>query len=114
VRQLRNITEQISLIEKERVISREILLNYLVAPAVSNLPALLVHEKEVTPQFFERELIYKFLSDLTKEVAELKTLVNDLRGSKTPLPGSKTVKFKDLDTIEIQEETEIIEEEQEK
>ena len=96
VRQLRNITEQMSLIEKDRVITKEVLANYLVAPAVSNLPAVLVPEKEVPPQFFERELIYKFLTDLTKEVAELKTLVNELRSSKTVLPGSKTVKFKDL------------------
>jgi len=97
VRQLRNITEQMSLIEKERMISKEMLLNYLVAPAVSNLPVLMVPEKEVPPQFFERELIYKFLTDLTKEVAELKTLVNELKSSKTRLPGSKTVKFKELE-----------------
>jgi transcriptional regulator with PAS, ATPase and Fis domain len=96
VRQLRNITEQISLIEKERIISKEVLENYLIVPAVSNLPALLIHEKDAAPQYFERELIYKFLSDLTKEVAELKLLVNELKGTKTVLPGSKTVKFKDL------------------
>jgi transcriptional regulator with PAS, ATPase and Fis domain len=96
VRQLRNVTEQMSLIEKERTINKEILANYLVAPAVSNLPAVLVAEKDVPPQFFERELIYKFLTDLTKEVAELKILVNELKSSKTVLPGSKTVKFKDL------------------
>jgi len=97
VRQLRNITEQMSLIEKERVISKEILANYLVAPAVTNLPVLMVPEKEAPPQFFERELIYKFLTDLTKEVAELKILVNELKSSKTRLPGSKTIKFKELE-----------------
>jgi transcriptional regulator with PAS, ATPase and Fis domain len=96
VRQLRNITEQMSLIEKVRMINKEVLANYLVAPTVSNLPALLVHEKDTAPQYFERELIYKFLSDLTKEVSELKTMVNELRSSKKVLPGSTTVKFKDL------------------
>jgi len=106
VRQLRNVTEQISLIEKERTITKEVLANYLVTPAVSNLPALVVNEKDTPPQFFERELIYKFLTDLTKEVAELKTLVNELKGSKTRLPEGKTVAFTDYDPIDVQEELE--------
>jgi DNA-binding NtrC family response regulator len=96
VRQLRNITEQISLIEKERVITKEILENYLISSTVSNLPAVMVTDKETPPQFFERELIYKFLTDLTKEVAELKTLVYELKSSKTRLPAGKTIKFKDV------------------
>jgi len=111
VRQLRNITEQISLIEKDRVITSEVLANYLVAPTVTNLPALLVHDKDTTPHNFERELIYKFLADLTKEVGELKTLVNELKSNKTRLSDGKTVKFLDFEPIEIQEEPEIIEEE---
>jgi transcriptional regulator with PAS, ATPase and Fis domain len=113
VRQLRNITEQISLIEKVRIINKEILANYLLAPTVSNLPVLMVNEKETPPQFFERELIYKFLSDLTKEVAELKTLVNELKNAKTRLPEGKTVKFLDYQPIEIQEKKEILEREKE-
>jgi transcriptional regulator with PAS, ATPase and Fis domain len=83
-----------------------------VAPTVSNLPVLMVNEKEAPPQFFERELIYKFLTDLTKEVAELKTMVHELKSSKTRLPESKTVKFTDYQPIEIQEEADIVEENQ--
>jgi len=114
VRQLRNVTEQISLIEKERTITKEVLANYLVGPTVSNLPALVINEKDTPPQFFERELIYKFLTDLTKEVAELKTLVNELRGSKTRLPNGKTVAFTDYHPIDFQEDdSEIFEEGQE-
>ena len=112
VRQLRNVTEQMSLIEKERTITKEVLANYLVTPAVSNLPALMVNERETPPQFFERELIYKFLTDLTKEVAELKKLVHELKNSKTRLPEGKTVKFTDYRPIEIQEETDNVENEQ--
>jgi len=97
VRQLRNITEQISLIEKDRTITQEVLVNYLVSPAVSNLPALMFTDKETAPQFFERELIYKFLTDLTKEVAELKTLVYELKSSKTRLPEGKTIEFTDVE-----------------
>jgi len=107
VRQLRNVTEQISLIEKERVITKEILANYLTTPIVSNLPALVVNEREAPPQFFERELIYKFLTDLTKEVAELKKLVYDLKNCKTRLPEAKIVKFEDYQPIDVQEEADI-------
>ena len=96
VRQLRNVTEQISLIEKERLITHEVLANYLGSPMGSNLPALMVTDKETPPQFFERELIYKFLTDLTKEVAELKTLVHDLKSNKTRLPEGKTIEFTDV------------------
>ena len=106
VRQLRNITEQISLIEKDRMVTKEMLTNYLSAHNISNLPVLFTNEKETQPQFFERELIYKFLTDLTKEVAELKTLVHDLKNSKTRLPEGKAVKFTDFAPIEIQEESE--------
>jgi len=111
VRQLRNVTEQMSLIEKERIITRTILANYLVTPAVSNLPALVVNERETPPQFFERELIYKFLTDLTKEMAELKKLVYDLKNSKHRLPEAKIVKFEDYQPIEIPEEATIIDDE---
>jgi transcriptional regulator with PAS, ATPase and Fis domain len=105
VRQLRNITEQMSLIEKERTITKEMLANYLSAQTGSNLPALFVSDRDSTPQYFERELIYKFLADLTKEVTELKKLVSELKNSKTILPEGKTVKFTDYQPIEIQEET---------
>jgi len=104
VRQLRNVTEQMSLIEKERTITPDILENYLSPHTISNLPALLVHDKETPPQFFERELIYKFLTDLTKEVAELKILVNELKNTKTRLPESKTVPFLEFQPVEILEE----------
>jgi transcriptional regulator with PAS, ATPase and Fis domain len=106
VRQLRNVTEQISLIEKERVITKEMLAGYLTAPTVSSLPVLMSNEKDTPPQFFERELIYKFLTDLTKEVAELKLLVNELKNAKPRLTDSKEVEFTDYQPIDIKDEQE--------
>ena len=100
IRQLRNVTEQISLIEKERTVTKEILSNYLVTPSGSNLPVLLNNEIDTPPQFFERELIYKFLTDLTKEVAELKTLVYDLKSSKPRLLESNPIEFTDVDIVQ--------------
>jgi len=107
VRQLRNITEQISLIEKERTVTKELLTKYLTTPAASNLPAIIVPENNIPPQFFERELIYKFLTDLTKEMAELKILVNELKSSKPRLADNKTVEIIDYQPIEFQEGQEV-------
>jgi len=113
VRQLRNVTEQISLLEKERTITKEMLANYLVAPTVSSLPALMVNEKDKPPQFFERELIYKFLADLTKEVAELKILVNELKSNKPRLADGKAVELMDYHPIEeVQDEHNVFEDEE--
>ena len=71
VRQLKNITEQISIIETNREINAEVLANYLPrAEYASNLPALLVPN--------ECEILYKVLFDMRKDVTELKKLVHDI------------------------------------
>ena len=75
VRQLKNVTEQMSLIEQKRQIDEETISKYLVSPAPSQLPALLPSENTHHEQF-ERELIFKFLSDMKREVAELRDLVH--------------------------------------
>lgn len=85
IRQLRNVTEQISIIENNRLIEKNVLQKYLIAPQVSNFPVLVGSEMEqAAPGMFEREIIYKFLSDLKREVAELKKIVTDLKGDKLP------------------------------
>jgi transcriptional regulator with PAS, ATPase and Fis domain len=77
VRQLKNITEQISIIETERVISRETLLLYLpVANEKSTLPMLFNHENR--QEFSERELLYKVLFDMKKDMNDLKKLVLEM------------------------------------
>lgn len=75
IRQLKNITEQISVIESERVISGEILHNYLPDYTASNLPVLANKEKE---DFSERDLLYKVLFDMKKELTEVKKMVVDV------------------------------------
>jgi transcriptional regulator with PAS, ATPase and Fis domain len=70
VRQLKNVTEQISIVERVRDVSKEILSKYL--PVVNNLPIL--YHKEDDGQNFasERELLYKILFDMRNDVNELK------------------------------------------
>lgn len=80
IRQLKNVTEQMSLIEKNRLVDEETLKKYLVNPVVSSLPVLLQSAdlSQTLPDNFERELVFKFLSDMKKEVGELKNVVGKL------------------------------------
>ncbi len=80
VRQLKNITEQISIIETNRDITAEILRNYLPEQHVnSGLPALF-GVKATTGKAFEseREILYQVLFDMRRDVTDLKKLVNTL------------------------------------
>jgi len=81
VRQLKNITEQISIIEKERDISAEILRNYLPADSSKNLPALFSKTEESSFSN-EREILYKVLFDMKRDMTELRKLVLDIMESK--------------------------------
>ncbi len=77
VRQLKNITEQISIIEPDREITASILKGYLPQQPSQRLPALL-HVKEGKSFESEREILYQVLFDLRQDVTELKKLVNGL------------------------------------
>lgn len=79
VRQLKNITEQISIIETNREINASILKNYL--PEQSNsqrLPALLGAKNEGKSFESEREILYQVLFDMRQDVTELKKLVHEI------------------------------------
>lgn len=79
VRQLKNITEQLSVIEEKRIINAEVLKKYLPNYYPNKLPALyhndLVNEKTFAT---EREILYKVLFDMKNDLNNLKKLVHDL------------------------------------
>lgn len=79
IRQLKNVTEQISIIEPSRVITAETLLRYLPDFSTTKLPTL-YGKKGIDEQTFasEREILYKILFDMRNDVNDLKKLVNDL------------------------------------
>ena len=77
VRQLKNITEQISIIESNREINASILKNYLPESNVQRLPALLGN-KENKEFGSEREILYQVLFDMRQDVTELKKLVHEI------------------------------------
>lgn len=81
VRQLKNITEQISIIETNRDINGNILQNYLpVQVQESRLPMLFGMKGNNGGKTFEseREILYQVLFDMRRDVTELKKLVNTL------------------------------------
>ncbi|HZX62199.1 MAG TPA: sigma-54 dependent transcriptional regulator, partial [Bacteroidales bacterium] len=76
IRQLKNITEQISIIENTRNISAETLAKYIPHPQNNDLPML--YKGDDSGHFSERELLYKVLFDMRKDVNDLKQLVMNL------------------------------------
>ncbi|MBK9672534.1 MAG: sigma-54-dependent Fis family transcriptional regulator [Bacteroidetes bacterium] len=77
VRQLKNIAEQISVIEKKRDITPEILVRYLPVESNNTLPILVKGEKSDS-DFNERDILYKVLFDMKKELDGVKKLVADI------------------------------------
>ena len=79
VRQLKNITEQISVIEKERVITFEILQRYLPKQEVGMVP-LKPSQGETSGKTFanEREILYQVLFDMKRDLNDLKQVVRDI------------------------------------
>lgn len=79
IRQLKNITEQISILETNRDISPDILRNYLPEQPKSRLPSLLgVHSSDKKGFESEREILYQVLFDMRRDVTELKKLVHSI------------------------------------
>ncbi len=78
VRQLKNITEQISIIQTSREITADDLQHYIPAENLGILPAL--YNKGLDEKTFtsEREILYKILFDMKKDMNDLKKLVHEL------------------------------------
>ena len=77
VRQLRNIAEQLSVLEERREIPPSILNTYLTDVKIS-LPALVNERKEQNDFSNEREIMYKILFDMKKDLNDLKKITKHL------------------------------------
>lgn len=77
IRQLRNIAEQLSVLEQNRTISAETLRSYLPTSG-SNLPAVIKTSKAESDFSSEREILYKVLFDMKSDLNDLKKLTMEL------------------------------------
>ena len=77
IRELKNLTEQISILEIDRNVTPEILDKYL--PKTSNLPALSnIGEVESEENYNERDILYKILFDLKSDMNEMKKIIDSI------------------------------------
>ena len=81
VRQLKNITEQISVLEQNREINKDTLLSYLPENlATGYLPVLLNSNSKERSFGSEREILYQVLFDMKNDINDLKKLVHGIIG----------------------------------
>jgi transcriptional regulator with PAS, ATPase and Fis domain len=82
IRQLKNITEQLSIIEESREIDETVLIHYL-PDQVSTLPVIYGKNNNHHSFDSEREILYKILFDMKADMNELKKVVHDLSTGRT-------------------------------
>ena len=134
IRQLKNVTEQITLLSPQREITEAVLREYL--PEVkSNLPMVSGNKASQGKSFeSERDILYQVLFDMRQDMTELKRQVSALMSGEVPvargaasyassggvtyvdrsLPGSATIAIsahKQPDEFDYQDTTEYVEEE---
>jgi transcriptional regulator with PAS, ATPase and Fis domain len=80
IRQLRNVAEQISVLETNRDISAQTLLSYLPSEG-SNLPSVIKDKKAESDFSTERDILYKVLFDMKSDLHDLKKLTLELMKS---------------------------------
>ena len=80
IRQLRNVAEQVSVLEQDRTINANTLRGYL-PDSNHNLPAVVSHTKSDTDFSSEREILYKVLFDMKGDLNDLKKLTMELMKS---------------------------------
>jgi len=81
IRQLRNVAEQVSVLEQNRSITGATLKNYLPTGAGQNLPAVVSNSKSESDFSTEREILYKVLFDMKSDLNDLKKLTMELMKS---------------------------------
>ncbi|WP_298895787.1 sigma-54 dependent transcriptional regulator [uncultured Psychroserpens sp.] len=123
IRQLRNVAEQISVLEQNRTISASTLQGYLPSGS-SNLPAVINTSKAESDFSNEREILYKVLFDMKSDLNDLKKLTMELMKSGNasdvqkdnegliqkiygePQKDTSPEEFEDMEILAIPEQTE--------
>jgi DNA-binding NtrC family response regulator len=93
IRQLKNLAEQISVLELEREVDAPRLTTYLPAAQTSQLPALLpghggAGEAGSFGSYSERDILYRLLFDMRRDMTDLKKVVLELASGNGPRPAA--------------------------
>ena len=96
IRQLKNFVAQISVIEKERNISSDTLNNYIPHKTTTEKMPILF-EGENSGELSDREILYKVLFDMKKDLTELKKITFDLMRKEGKTDETSTKVFDDLE-----------------
>lgn len=88
IRQLKNVAEQISILELNRTITADVITQYLPEQPKNNLPALFGSKGGGNGKTFEseREILYSVLFDMRRDITELKQQLEGLRASQRSAP----------------------------
>jgi DNA-binding NtrC family response regulator len=90
IRQLKNVAEQISVIENSREVDELILTKYLPdIDSIRNLPMVIDGKKE-SDNFSERDILYKVLFEMKQDVTEMKRVIVDLLNNNNLSNNEKT------------------------
>jgi transcriptional regulator with PAS, ATPase and Fis domain len=92
IRQLKNLAEQISVLEIDREVDAPRLTTYLPAAQTSQLPALLPGHGGSNASDFgsysERDILYRLLFDMRRDMTDLKKVVLELASGTGPRPAA--------------------------
>ncbi len=78
VRQLKNLAEQISVIEKDRFITAEDINRYLPEASANKLPVLFSDAQTAASGLSEREILYKLLFEMKRDITDMKKVITQM------------------------------------
>ncbi|HRQ30484.1 MAG TPA: sigma-54 dependent transcriptional regulator [Saprospiraceae bacterium] len=78
IRELKNVVEQLSVLSEDKVVTAEELIAVLPDIRKRNLPSVIKNDHFEESGFAEREIMYKFLVDMKKDLTDLKSLVFEM------------------------------------
>lgn len=127
IRELKNIAQQVSALAEDKNVTAEELLKFIPKALERNLPAVQNQfgggfDNASGASHYEREILFKFLYDMRRDLADMKTLIADLvrtndlqmptsaKGSNTgltPMPSFKSPVSSNYDSSDYEEEYEI-------
>ncbi len=78
VRQLKNLAEQLSVIEKDRYVTADTINNYLPRDPYNTLPVLFNERATAESGLNEREILYKLLFEMKRDITDMKKIIMQL------------------------------------